>query len=114
VSLPGFDAGRTARLESLIDGALGRSGSLFVAQPEEDVEVALLTSPRAYVVLAINWDSERQASVDVRLPLPDREREVAGRRVLPDGRVEAVRASLGSRFSVQLDPQEARLLAFRR
>lgn len=115
VPLPPFQDGRWQQLETAIDAALGRRASLFAGVPGQDVEAGWLVSPRAYVLLAINWDVESPADGVLRLPVADRAWEVEGRRILPGGKVERVDQSLaGNRVHLTLQPQEARLLALRR
>jgi len=68
VPLPPFNASRAGLLDRLIASALGRSGSLFVTPPEQDVEVTWLRGKRADLLLAINWDTKREARVRLRMP----------------------------------------------
>jgi len=114
VRLPDFAAAPVERLMSVIEAGLGRPASLFEAQPSQDVEATLLSSPAADVVLAINWDTRRTASVGLRLPIENRTRRAVGRRVLPDGTVAPISRVLGNRVALELEPQEAQLLALPR
>ena len=113
VMLPALDEGEAGRLEAMLDEALERKAGLLVEAPPEDVEVALLESPRATVVLAVNWETERTAEVTLQLPGPKRRESVEGRRVLPGGKVERVEARVqGGRLGLVLGPQEAVMVAF--
>ncbi|HJN16720.1 MAG TPA: hypothetical protein QGH10_14540, partial [Armatimonadota bacterium] len=110
VALPPLEADHVAALEAEIDQALERKSSLFAEPVAEDVEVTLLESPSARVLLAVNWETE--SSTTVALDVPVRNGKARGQRILPDGTVEAVetRVSKGQ-IELELQPQEAVILA---
>ncbi len=115
VPLPPFQDDRWQQLETVLEDSLGRKPSLFAQAPERDVEAGWLVSPKARVLLAINWDVESPADCALELPVPDRKWQVEGRRILPAGKVERVDQPLkGNRLDLALQPQEACLLALRR
>jgi hypothetical protein len=81
----------------------------------EDVEVALLESPRAYVLLAVNWEPEKQATCSLRLPIPKRRWATEGRRILPNGEVKSANSLLsGNELQVTLQGQETYMLALKK
>lgn len=116
VPAPPLSVERVAQLCTLVDGSLGRPGSLLAEPPRQDLEAMLLVSPQAYVLLLTNWDTAQPATCTLRLPIPQREWNVSGQRVLPTdgGKAEPLQARLSDQFSVTLEPQESRLLAFLR
>ena len=110
VPLPAFDAGRTAALEKAIADALGRPGSALAAQPELDVEVAVLDGPKGRLVLAINWDTDKPAEVELR-PQVTRGRRMVGWTITADAVARRVERPLaGGVCRVKLQPQEATLV----
>jgi len=115
VPLPAFRPGGFEQLAAIIAQALGRPGSLLAEPPAQDIETTLLVSPTAYVVLAINWDTEKPATCTLQLPIPVRKGKLDGRRVQPGGKVEPVQTALeAGRLSLTLQRQEACLLALRK
>ena len=115
VPLPPFRADRIGQLEAVLEDALGRSTSLFARLPDADVEAGWLVSPTAYVLLAINWETETTADCRMQLPVEDRGWDLKGRRISPGGTVETVARRLDTnRLDLRLEPQEAYLAALQR
>jgi len=115
VLLPPMRSQQVGVLETLVRQGLGRDPSLFAEPVAEDVEVALIESPRGHVLLAVNWETDKQATCSLRLPIPKRKWETEGRRILPDGTVDGVSQPLdGNELQVTLQGQEAYMLALKK
>jgi hypothetical protein len=111
VPLPAFDKARSAALGKALTAGLGRPASLFAEQPAQDVEATLLEGRRGRLLLLINWDPARPATVQLRLPGGPGSGRAEGYAILRDASVKNLRSSYsGGRWTVELAPQEARLL----
>jgi len=115
VVLPPVRSQEVGALETLVKSGLDRDPSLFAQPVAEDVEVALLESPRAHVLLAVNWEPDKQAVCSLRLPIPKRKWQTEGRRILPSGEVKSVDSSVdGNGLQVTLQGQETYILALKK
>jgi len=113
VPLPAFDAGRTAALDKALEHALGSPGSVFAAQPELDIEVAVLDGTRGRLVLAINWETDKSADVALRQDVARGRGEALGFSIDANADVKELRLPLGEALALHLEPQEAVLLRLR-
>lgn len=113
VPLLAFDEARSRTLEKALLAALGKPISLFAQPPVQDVEVCLLEGRSGQVLLLINWDLARPASVQLRLPPGKGSRLAEGYAIRSDASAKPLRATCpGGHWTVELAPQEARLLRF--
>lgn len=108
VPLPAFDRARTAILEQLLASALGRTGSAFRQQPDTDIELTVLDGTQGRLLLAINWEVEAAAQVDLRPDVTRGCRALDGFRITAGADVQPVRQPVGD--SLRLAPQDAVLV----
>jgi hypothetical protein len=110
---PAMRAQEVGLLEGLVRSGLSRDPSLLAQPVTQDVEVALLESPRARVVLAVNWETDQPAEVVLRLP--KRTGMATGRRILPGRIVDSLRVPVrDGALPLTLQAQEACLLALKK
>ncbi|MBM3502141.1 MAG: hypothetical protein FJX74_26105 [Armatimonadetes bacterium] len=115
VALPPLRSQEAGVLQTLVKDALGREPSLLAQPVTQDVEVALLESPRARVLLAVNWETDAPVACSLRLPPPRLTASATGRRILPDGTVDSLSVPVrDGALQLTLQPQEACLLALKK
>lgn len=112
--LPAFDATRAAALESVLSEALGPTATVLAGQPSQDVEATMVSGPRGRVLLAINWETEGDATVVFRPHVSQGFTEAAGYSINAAAQVTPVRHALPANgLRLTLTPQEAVLLHLR-
>lgn len=111
VPLPAFDEVRTATLERAITLGTTKPVSLFATKPAQDVEATLLEGSNATMLLLINWNFTSPATVQLRRAALAGAKRVDGYAILRDSTVKEIHAPCsGDPWTVELAPQEARLL----
>ena len=111
VPTPAVDTDRSGPLQEVLASGLGNPGTVFLEQPEQDVEVAVLDGPRGRVVMAVNWDVAQPAEVLLRPSAARGGAKARGWAIRGDASVVERESSVGrNAWRVGLQPQEAVLL----
>ena len=111
VPAPTADPDAAQRLGPILSSGLGHPGTAFLAQPERDVEVAVLDGPRGRVVMAINWDATQPVAVLLRPETVLGGTRARGLAIRRDASVAERESDVGQdAWQLSLQPQEAVLL----
>ncbi len=113
VPVPAFDGEPCRRLDALLTAGLGRPGSILTGPPETDLEATLAEGPGGRLLLAVNWDTARDAEVRLRSETTAGAARADGYRIDAEGAVHEERRVLpapGTGWTFRLAPQDAVLL----
>ena len=111
VPAPTADPAGVQRLGPILTSGLGHPGTVFLEQPAQDVEVAVLDGPRGRVVMAVNWDVAQPAEALLRPETARGGAKARGLAIRGDASVTERESAVGQdAWKLNLQPQEAVLL----